>query len=264
MGAVHDVAAVGFGGGAAVYDRSRPTYPGEAVTFLADALRIGAGRVVCDLAAGTGIFTRLLVPFDATVIACEPVAGMRARLRANLPGLPVVAGTAERLPFTAASLDAITVAQAFHWFDTDRALAEVHRVLRPGGRLGMLWNARDRSVAWVDAVWSVMDAVEKRAPWRDHDRTARDPHAWREEALRSRAGFEPLHAATFHHRQHLSPDGVVERILGVSHVQVLPDRERAAVLDEVRSILATHPESAGRATLSIPYRVDCYWTERTP
>jgi ubiquinone/menaquinone biosynthesis C-methylase UbiE len=94
---------------------------------------------------------------------------MRESFRAAVPGIPVLATTAERLAFRDTSLDAVTVAQAFHWFDHDRAIAELARVLRPGGRVGLVWNSRDRSVDWVDDVWSIIDRDEKRAPWRDHD-----------------------------------------------------------------------------------------------
>lgn len=252
---VHDVAARGFDTEAETYARTRPTYPAAAVAWVADALRLGPGRTVCDLAAGTGISTRLLTPTGATVLAVEPVPGMRAVLRATVPDVPVAAGTAEALPFRDGALDAVTVFQAFHWFDAEAALAELHRVIRPGGRLALVWNARDRSVEWVDAAWSVMDRVEKRAPWRDHDR-------WGDSALASQGWFGPLHEAVFHHAQVLAPELVVERFRGVSHVAVLPPDAQAAILDEVREILATHPDTVGRAELALPYRVDAYWCER--
>jgi hypothetical protein len=121
--------------------------------------------------------------------------------------------------------------------------------------VGLIWNARDRSVDWVDQVWAIMDRVEKAAPWRDHEH-------WRESALGARPGFGPLHPATFHHEQVTTPQGVVERIRGVSHVAVLPPDRRAEVLADVRRVLATRPETRGRDELRIPYRVDCFWTER--
>jgi ubiquinone/menaquinone biosynthesis C-methylase UbiE len=148
---VHEVASSGFGAEAAAYERARPSYPDDAVAWLADALRITAPATVADVAAGTGKLTRLLAPSGATVIAVEPVAGMREFLAATTPGALAVAGTAEALPFADSSIDAITVAQAFHWFDASAALHEFHRVLRPGGRVGLIRNARDRSVSWVDA-----------------------------------------------------------------------------------------------------------------
>jgi len=115
---VHDVAASGFGAEADAYERARPSYPPDAVAWIVDALRISTGRIVADVAAGTGKFTRLLEPTGAWVVAVEPVEGMRARL----PRMPVAAASAERLPFRGESLDAITVAQAFHWFDAPAAL----------------------------------------------------------------------------------------------------------------------------------------------
>ncbi len=170
--------------------------------------------------------------------------------------MPVAAATAEALPFRAGSLDAVTVAQAFHWFDADPAFLELARVLRPGGRMAMIWNARDRRVCWVDQLWSIMDRVEKRAPWRDDAR-------WSDAALGARPGFGPLHAATFHHEQRISGEGIIERFASVSHVAVLPEPERVAVLDEIRAFLADHPDTAGRDALALPYRVDAYWCERT-
>jgi SAM-dependent methyltransferase len=251
---VHEVAAAGFSD-AADYEAARPSYPPDAVAWFVEHLRIAPGTRVVDLAAGTGKLTRLLVPAGAELIAAEPVAGMRDAFRAAVPGIPVLACTAEQLAFRDASLDAVTVAQAFHWFDHDRAIAELARVVRPGGRVGLVWNARDRSVDWVDAVWSIMDRVEKRAPWRDHD-------DWSDRAYRDLPGFGPLHAERFRHSQTVTPEAMVQRVASVSHVAVLPGTERAAVLEEVRTLLATHPEAAGRAELAVPYRVDCFWFER--
>jgi len=128
-------------------------------------------------------------------------------------------------------------------------------VLRPHGRVGLIWNARDRSSDWVNEVWSIMDRVEKRAPWRDHEN-------WRDSAPREQPGFGPMHSATFRHEQPITPDGVVERVASVSHVVVLPAEERERILDEVRAVLAGHRETQGRTELRIPYRVDVYWCER--
>jgi SAM-dependent methyltransferase len=168
----------------------------------------------------------------------------------------VVSAIAEACPFAPASFDGITVAQAFHWFDARRALEELHRMLRPGGRLALVWNARDRSVPWVDRIWAIMDRVEKRAPWRAHEE-------WKESAFVETPWFGPLAEATFHHEQVLSPDDLVERVRSVSHVAVLPPDRRDAVLDEVRTVLRTDPATVGRDRLALPYRVDAYWAERT-
>jgi SAM-dependent methyltransferase len=254
VGSVHPVAQAGFAE-AGLYERARPGYPPEAVAWLVEHLSFRPSTVAVDLAAGTGKLTRLLVACGATLVAVEPVAGMRTVLAGLCRGVPVVAGSAERLPLRTGSVDAVTVAQAFHWFDADVAFAELHRVLHPGGRVGLVWNVRDRRVDWVDRIWAVMDRVERRAPWRDHDRPDED-------VLGRRAGFGPLHRATFHHHDPVTADGVVDRFRSVSHVAVLPEPEQAAVLAEVRAILSTHPDTAGRHELLIPYRVDCLWSER--
>jgi SAM-dependent methyltransferase len=246
---VHEVAAAGFND-PADYEAARPSYPPEAVAWFAERLAIAPGRRVVDLAAGTGKLTRLLASLGAYLFAIEPVPGMRETFQRVVPDVPVVAGTAEAIPVRDDSLDAIVVAQAWHWFDHDRAIAQVGRVLRAGGALGLLWNARDRSEAWVDAVWQIMDRVEKRAPWRDHEN-------WRDSAFREMPGFGEIEHVEFRHTQRIDPEGVVRRVASVSHVAVLPTAEREAVLDEVRVVLATHPDVAGQQLVEIPYRVDC-------
>jgi SAM-dependent methyltransferase len=183
------------------------------------------------------------------------VEGMRDAFVAVSPGVPMISATAEQLPFAGTTLDAITVAQAFHWFDADRALTEFARVLHSGGRLGLIWNARDRSNDLVDQLWSIMDRVEKRAPWRQHE-------AWHDSAFVEHRDFTPLVEATFHHEQLLTPEAVVARFRSVSHVAVLPPAEQERVLDEIRAVLATHPMAAGQERVAIPYRVDAYWCER--
>jgi SAM-dependent methyltransferase len=251
---VHPVAQQGFDD-AADYEAARPSYPAEAVRWLRQILPLDDAKRVVDLAAGTGKLTRLLAPLTRGLIAVEPVAGMRAVLRGAVPGVAMVSATAEALPLATASVDAVCVAQAFHWFDFDPATAELARVVRPGGRIALLWNARDRTVPWVDRVWAVMDRVEKHAPWRDHAN-------WRDSAQRPLSGFTALEGRQFRHNHVLAPDDVVRRVASVSHVAVLPQHDRAAVLDEVRDILATDPATRGRDAVAIPYRVDCYWAER--
>jgi SAM-dependent methyltransferase len=255
MSGVHEVAESGFGTAAEAYERARPGYPPEVVGRLAEWLSLAPGRRIIDLAAGTGKLTRLLAPAGADLLAVEPVAGMRAVLALTCPGVPVIAATAEDLPVATAAIDGITVAQAFHWFDAPRALDEMARVLRPGGSVALVWNARDRSEPWVDAAWSVMDRVERRAPWRDHD-------AWRDSALREHPEFcEPL-LEQHRHVQTLGRAALLDRFASVSHVAVLPGAERAEVLAEIAGIVDGHPATAGRAAFAIPYRVDCVLVER--
>jgi SAM-dependent methyltransferase len=263
---VHEIAARGFGAQAAAYDRSRPSYPADAVAWLAANLGIVPGRRVADLAAGTGKLTVLIAGLGADLIAIEPVAAMAERLRSTVPSVPLIAGVAEALPLATRSLDAVVVAQAFHWFDADAAMDELARVVRPGGRLGLVWNARDRTVGWVDQVWSVMDQIERHAPWRDHG----DGAGGKDTALRRRerdltggdTGWSPWAEATFRHVHHSTHEQIVERMLSVSHIAALPPDAQHEVLARIRAILGTHPQTRDAATVSVPYRVDVMYSER--
>lgn len=265
-GTVHEVAARGFGAQAQAYDRARPSYPPDAVAWLTQALRIGPGRRVLDLAAGTGKLTALIAGGGADLAAVEPVAEMAKRLRARLPAVPLLAGVAEALPFATGSLDAVVVAQAFHWFDAERAMAELARTVRPGGRLGLIWNARDRSASWVDQVWSVMDRVEKNAPWRDHgDGTGRTDTTWRRDHRQltgGQSGWSPWVEAAFRQVHYSSHEDVIDRMRSVSHIAVLPPDRQQAVLGEIGAILREHLDTRGRESVGIPYRVDVMYSER--
>ena len=292
MSEVHDIAARGFGAEADAYDRARPSYPPDAIDWLVRGLGIGPGRQVVDLAAGTGKLTALLAGSGADLIAIEPVASMRDRLRYRLsdrlrdrpsdrpsgrlgnPRVEVLAGVAEALPLADQSVDAVIVAQAFHWFDAKRAMAEIARVVRPGGHLGLLWNARDRSQEWVDQVWSVMDRVERNAPWRiddgatndsaTNDSATKDTHATNERYLAGPhdSNWSPWVEATFFHVHYSTHEQVVDRMRSVSHIAALPADDQCKVLDEVRLILDGHPETRQRPTVGIPYRVDAMYAER--
>jgi SAM-dependent methyltransferase len=143
-----------FGRAAALYDRARPAYPCEAIEWMLGPEPL---RVV-DLGAGTGIFSRELAALGHSVTAVEPDAQMRRRLALASPGVEVLEGSAEAIPFGDESVDAVVAAQAFHWFDNAAALAEIARVLVPGGLFAPIWNVRDESVPWVRGMSSVIKA----------------------------------------------------------------------------------------------------------
>ncbi len=144
---------------AELYERSRPPYADDAVAWAAERLGIGPSRRVLDLAAGTGKLTRQLLALGAEVVAAEPGAEMRGVLRRVLPEVEALAGTAEAIPLADASVDAIAVGQAFHWFDAEPALAEMRRVLRPGGGFALLWNRWDENDPLLGPVDRLLQAV---------------------------------------------------------------------------------------------------------
>jgi SAM-dependent methyltransferase len=242
--------AHGFDANAAAYERARPSYPAEAIAHVVGHGGIGPGRRVLDLAAGTGKLTRLLVPTGAEVVAVEPVAGMRDQLVAAVPGVEVRDGTAESLPLPDASVDAVTIAQAFHWFEPGPALAEVARELRPGGRLFLLWNARERDRPWVQAYSDLLtDGPDMAAPYDWY-------YAVDYAALVAEAGagaFGPVTRWDHAWEQPFDADLLVARAESVSVVGNLPPERRAQVLGRIRHLAETHPDLAGRPTFGFPY-----------
>lgn len=154
--AIHH-AALGFDSSSEVYERGRPELPAAAVDFLTEQLRLAPGTRVADIAAGTGKLTRPLAATGARVMALEPLVGMRRTFRRLLPGVPLAAGIAEALPFQSGTMDAAVAGSAFHWFANATALAEIRRILVPGGRLALLWSVPDRSTPWVAEMLRAID-----------------------------------------------------------------------------------------------------------
>jgi ubiquinone/menaquinone biosynthesis C-methylase UbiE len=250
-------AAQGFDRNADAYEAARPSYPAEAVAHVVGHGGIGPGRRVLDLAAGTGKLTRLLVPTGADVVAVEPVAGMRNRLVASLPGVEAHDGTAEALPLPDAAFDAVTVAQAFHWFDAPVALAEISRVLRPGGHLFLIWNTRDRSHDWVREFGDLL--VEGPDTERPYDSYYDVDYA---AVVAEAGGFTPVELWSHAWEQTCDPDLLVARAESVSVVGSLPPADKQRVLDRVRHLAQSHPDLAERARFPFPYTTRVYRCRR--
>jgi SAM-dependent methyltransferase len=223
---VHRAAATGFARSVEAYERARPEYPPEAIAFLARELDLIGGhppRRVVDLAAGSGKLSRPLAKLGCEVIAVEPVDEMRAAIG---PGIEALAGTAEAMPLADDSADAVTVGQAFHWFDGPKALAEIERVLRPGGALALVWNRRPVESSELHAAIS-----EIMAPYRG-DAPSHGSGAWRD----TFAG-RGLREARFDFVQRLDADGLADRVGSTSFIAALDEPERARVLERVRALV---------------------------
>ena len=248
-----DLAAAGFSEGGR-YERARPGYGADAVDALCGHLGIGPGVRVLDLAAGTGKLTRELVDRGADVVAVELVAGMRDQLVAALPAVRVLTGAAESLPLEDGEVEVITVAQAFHWFDGPRAIGEIHRVLRPGGRLGLLWNVMDLSVAWVATIHEIIHRHRGASPWYAG-------HGWSSAFAGSRAFGDLAHEA-FRNAQPMDMEGLLDRVSSISFIGTLPPQARRDVLDDVAAAVVREgvPDRDGR--FAFPYVTDIFWCAR--
>lgn len=226
-----------FGAAADVYERSRPSYPVEAVRW---ALPAGARRVL-DLGAGTGKLTEVLVDLGLDVVAVEPSAPMRERIAGRAE---VLDGTAESIPLADSSVDAVLVAQAFHWFDSEAALAEMARVVRPGGTAGLLWNVMDDGVDWVKQVGGLFGAedlvshLDGIAPFSGRSDWA-----------------DPTHDE-FDYAQTVDADLLVDLVASRSLLVSMHEDERLEVLAQVRALA---PE---QEPFELPYLTDAWRSVR--
>jgi SAM-dependent methyltransferase len=212
--------AQSFGSVAEAYDRGRPGYPTEAVAWLVG----DRPATVLELGAGTGKLTEQLVRRGCAVTATDPSTAMLSRLARRAPQARAVAGTAEQVPAPARSFDLVVAAQSFHWFDPERALAEVARVLRPGGRFALVWNARDERIPWVRRLGRILHGTDTPDPV-DHAAV-----------LDASGMFETVERATFRFWQPMTRESLRDLAVSRSGVATLaaPDRDRVlAGVDEL-------------------------------
>lgn len=235
--------ASSFGKAAEVYEASRPSYPAEAVEWLLG----DSAHEVLDLGAGTGKLTRVIAASGRAVHAVDPSPEMLDVLNAKLSesGIDVAAqvGSAEAIPLPDDAVDAVTVAQAWHWFDTGRAVPEIARVLRPGGTLGLVWNGRDNRVDWVrelDEAMHADDALDVVAGDGDRPPVVGEP-------------FGPIERAVFEWSQPLTHEGMLDLVRSRSYFIVRTPDEQAETLAAVEDVLARIPGVSSDGIVSMPY-----------
>jgi SAM-dependent methyltransferase len=244
---VHPWAEEGFSRGAAAYERARPGYAAAAVAYLVERLGLRDGATVVDLAAGTGKLGRLLVPSGARVVAVEPIDAMRDLIP---PGrIEALAGTAEAIPLPAAAADAVVVGQAFQWFDARAALTEIHRVLRPGGRLAIVRNGRDLR----DPVQRAFEDVLRRH--RSHPSLEADLDV--QSTLRGSGLFEVHEVRSFPHEHELAGDDIVALAASETSIALLDVGARTAALADFSRIA----DSLARR-LRLPYITEVHFADR--
>jgi SAM-dependent methyltransferase len=203
---------------------------------------------VVELGAGTGKLTRSLVALRHRVVAVEPLPEMLQHLRGAAPAALALEGSAEAVPAGDASADVVVCAQAFHWFEHGAALREIARVLRPGGRLALVWNTRDDREPWVarlsDTVMGRETVVERDAV----------------EPIAASGLFGPVERAVFPHAQILDRNGLLDLVLSRSYCAVRSEEERAPLLEQAGRLFDEH--ARGAATIGLPYLAECFRAAR--
>lgn len=228
-GPLHPLAE-SFAGVAEVYERGRPDYPPAVAGAIAAELGFGPGDRVLDLGAGTGKLTRVLAGFGLEVIAIEPLEALRAVLAEQIAAARVLDGRAESIPLPGGTVAAVTVADAFHWFDRPRALEEIRRVVRPGGGLAIL----DKQPDWGGASWGpelaelIMELRPEHPnfdgrPWQEY---VREAEGWSEPWVVRVTGEIPL-----------EPEQIVDHTASMSWIASMPDVQRNETLERVRKMV---------------------------
>jgi SAM-dependent methyltransferase len=242
-----------FGAIAEDYDRLRPSPAPAALDWLVPA----DCKVAVDLAAGTGLLTRgLLAHGVPTVIAVEPDPQMRAVLSARTPEVETLDGTGEEMPLEDESVDGVFVSSAWHWFDEAKAVPEIARVLRDGGRLGVLWSSRDRELEWVRD----LDRTPEDVPI---DVAAENRHRWRREVSAANdSRFKNIARKSVPFTRRMKLEDAVAMVATYSRVITSGPDYQKAVLDNARAIL--HDQYGDAAEIDFPMRSWCWRGDRAP
>ncbi|MBW4030728.1 MAG: class I SAM-dependent methyltransferase [Acidobacteria bacterium] len=237
-----ELATDGFAQGDA-YNAARPGYPDDVIDHFVRAFDLDARSHVVDLGAGTGIFTRQLLGHVGRISAVDPSTSMRTTFALQTPGVTILEGSDAAIPLADREVTAVFAAQAFHWFDPSVALPEIHRVLTPGGGLGLVWNERDTEVAWIRELNHAM-------LWDVHQ-----PYdAGIDVAAIVAAGpFRDVAKSTFRYRQLLTHSQVLQRTLTTSYITLMAEPQRRALSADVMAVLAPLPDP-----VELPYVTNAF------
>ncbi len=244
-----------FGAIAADYDRLRPAPPAEAVDWLLPQ-RLD---LIVDVGAGTGLFSRALASKGAHVVAVEPDERMRAVLAARSPGVQVIAGSGEAIPLPDASADGVFASSSWHWMDSGKAVPEVARVLRDGGRFGVISTGRDRESPWLRADEWFRETARHGDPF-SAGSPERGRSGWRTLLPGDGGLFANIETATFRFTLPMAPADVVEMLTTYSRVITASAQDRE--LGRARATAALAELFPGASHIDVPMRARCWRADR--
>lgn len=251
MTQIHPTAQKGFSSAAELYQQVRPSYPQELINWLKDQLQIQKNDIVVDLGAGTGKFIPYLQDVCSQVIAVEPVAEMLSQLQQYYPDVQALQASSQDLPLATGTVDAVICAQSFHWFADLTSLQEIHRILKPGGHLGLIWNQRDIGVDWVKALADLIEPFEGNTP-RYHR------GQWRE-VLTQQTLFHRESLQIFEQKHVGSVEQVVsKRLLSTSFIAAMPTHQQQQFKQQFEKIVQDYTGKSAQDLIEFPYVTYAY------
>lgn len=251
MSTIHPTAAQGFSSSAALYQQTRPSYPLQIVSWLRSELELTSQSQVIDLAAGTGKFTQYLKQVTSHIVAVEPIAEMQQQLKAAHPEITTLTAYSDQIPLESAHYDAVLTAQAFHWFANQDTLTEVHRLLKPHGHFGLVWNQRDNSVPWVKAISDILLPLEANTP-RYHS------GEWKK-AFQNQPWFKLGSEQHFVHPHHGTVEQVVsKRLLSTSFIAMMPPEQQQQLKQQFEQVIFDYLGKRPDDEIDFPYLTYAY------
>ncbi|KAL9956258.1 hypothetical protein ACROYT_G037711 [Oculina patagonica] len=267
---VHPTAQIGYDKNTSqIYEQTRPSYSKEVVNFMLDKLGISPQDAstdhpvrIVELGAGTGKFTSILQEAlndsKVQIVASEPLLTMREEFNKRIPDIEIKAFPAENIDLPSGSVHAVIAAQCFHWFANDKSISEIHRVLVPGGKLGLVWNERDHSIPWVKELDD-----EVLLPCYKESNTPKAQSGEWERVLSASEKFGPIESdESFKMEQTFNFDEFINRIMSISVIAVKSEKEKQIAVEKMKLILSKHDKQE-EDIIALPYKVKIYWCERT-
>lgn len=238
-----------------IYEQGRPDYPQDIVRAFLSYMQYRPGLVICDLGAGTGKLTKTLCTIDPVmnIIAVEPSANMCAVFAKEIPGIPILQASAQKIPLANDSVDIVMVGTAFHWFATKQVLDEIERVLKPGGKLGLIWNIFDTEVDWVREIYNLRNTYRT-----DQEQTCNhDTRVWMK-VFDYADAFSSLEKMTCRYGFVGTEHDVINRVLSSKIISNINSDQRDALLAAIGTVLHKHYDF--QKLFNIPYRIEMYWS----
>lgn len=254
---LHPTAQKGFSLAAELYQKVRPDYPENITYWLQNHLNITQNCTIIDLGSGTGKFLPYLQPLTSHLITVEPISAMLAQLKQRYPDIQAEQAYSDQLPFPHQFANVITCAQSFHWFANIETLQELHRVLKEDGFLILIWNQRDISINWVNAIAHVLEPFEADTP-RFHSQTWK--HVFQHQNL-----FKLLHETSFINQHHGSVEQVVlNRLLSTSFIAAMPEAKQLEFKQKFEEIVRDYTQKTAQDEMSFPYITYVYVFQKIP